>query len=123
MEGDDASTRMADDQRAVCSELANRHGLRVVGEYVDHGPAVASRQGELQRLIDDVTSQAVCAVLVYDLARLAGDLVRLETILAELKARGADVLTVMGVEVAERFVAAQRMREAFRRLPQVGGAE
>ncbi|MDQ3404794.1 MAG: recombinase family protein [Actinomycetota bacterium] len=102
-------------QREACQRIADKHGLTIVQEYADIGcSAKRHQQTELKRLLDDLTEQrAVTAVIVWDYARLARDLVQLEAVIAELRIRGLEVVTMTGVEVAQRLVAEQRMQTAI----------
>lgn len=100
-------------QREGCLRIAAKHGLTVVREYVDRGrPAHPAKQGALQQLFTDLAEyRDVAYVVVWDYARLARDLPTLTAVISELRARGAEVLTMTGVQVAERFVHEQAGRQ------------
>lgn len=97
-------------QREACQRIAAKYGLVVIREYVDTGrPARLEQQLELRRLLDDLARlRDASAVVVWDYARLARDMVQLEEVLSQLRARGAEVITITGVEVAQRFVRQQQ---------------
>jgi DNA invertase Pin-like site-specific DNA recombinase len=93
-------------QRDACQRIAAKHGLAIVRESVDIGqPARLDRQRELQRLLDDLAAKrdAEC-VVVWDYARLARDMRQLESVIGQIRVRGAEVVTITGVEAAERFL-------------------
>ncbi|QQQ75447.1 recombinase family protein [Saccharothrix sp. 6-C] len=102
-------------QREACQRIANKHGLAVVREYVDVGrPAHLDRQPALQQLLDDLAVQCdIRAVVVWDYARLARDMRQLEEVIGRVRACGAEVVTMTGVEVAERFIRQQELRALF----------
>jgi DNA invertase Pin-like site-specific DNA recombinase len=93
-------------QRQGCLRIAAKHGLTVVREYVDLGrPARPAKQAALQQLFTDLAEYSDTAyVIVWNYARLAHDMDYLNAVISELRARGAEVLTMTGVEVAERFM-------------------
>ncbi|MEV1116162.1 recombinase family protein [Actinosynnema sp. NPDC049800] len=99
-------------QRETCQRIANKHGLAVVREYVDVGrPAHLDRQPALQQLLGDLEVQChIQAVVVWDYARLARDMRQLEEVIGRIHACGAEVITMTGVEVAERFIRQQELR-------------
>jgi hypothetical protein len=92
-------------QRAACKHIANRHGLTVVREYIDVGtPARLSQQAELRRLLTDLERlHDATHVVVSDYARFGRDLQGLEDVIGCIRACGAEVTTITGVETAERF--------------------
>lgn len=98
-------------QREACQRIADKYGLVVVREYVDAGqPARLERQLELQRLLADLAKlRDAASVIVWDYARLARDMLQLEEVISQLRARGAEVVTLTGVEVAQRFVWQQHL--------------
>jgi DNA invertase Pin-like site-specific DNA recombinase len=93
-------------QREACQRIAAKYGLVIVREYVDLGrPAQPAKQTALQQLFTDLAEyRDVAHVVVWDYARLARDLVQLNAVISELRARSAEVVTMTGVEVAERFI-------------------
>jgi DNA invertase Pin-like site-specific DNA recombinase len=106
-------------QREACQRIAAKRGLCVVREYIDLGtPALLERQTALQRLLADLSEHRDAAhVVIWDYARLAQDMTQLDEIISQLRVQGADVVTMTGVEVAERFIHQQVaefvMDEAF----------
>ncbi len=97
-------------QREACQRIADKYGLVVLREYVDVGqPARFERQLELQRLFADLAKlRDATSIIVWDYARLARDMAQLEEVISQLRARGAEVVTLTGVEVAQRFVSQQQ---------------
>lgn len=93
-------------QRERCYQIAASHGATVVREYADLGqPARLEQQTELQRLLTELDQRRDAAyVVVWDYARLARDLVSLDDIIRRIRACGAEVATLTGVQAAERFV-------------------
>jgi DNA invertase Pin-like site-specific DNA recombinase len=93
-------------QREACRRIAAKHGLTIVREYADVGrPARLEQQGELQRLLGDLAAlRDAASVVVWDYARLARDMAQLDEIISQLRVRGAEVVTMTGVEAAQRFV-------------------
>jgi DNA invertase Pin-like site-specific DNA recombinase len=104
-EGDEAISH----QREACQRIAAKHGLTIVREYVDIGrPARLEQQVELRRLLNDLAEKHDTEyVVVWDYARLARDMTQLDEVISQLRARGAEVVTITGVEVAERFIRQQ----------------
>jgi len=93
-------------QREGCRWLAAQHGLTIVREYVDIGrPARLEQQVELLRLLDDLHQRRdVACVVVWDYARLGRSMTQLEQVTHHIRACGAEIITMTGVEVAERFI-------------------
>jgi hypothetical protein len=103
---DDAMAQRIDLQRHGCEQIARRFGAQLVREYIDVGkPARLEQQAELQRLLADLSSSHDAAyVVVWDFTRLARDLSGLDDIIERIRDCGAEVATMTGVEVAERFM-------------------
>lgn len=82
-------------QRAACAAYAKRHGLQLVGEYLDEGVSgtreLDDRPG-LADLIARVRSNGVRTVLVENATRLARDLMVGEVILGEFRSLGVSVI-------------------------------
>ena len=95
-----------DVQRAICGQIAKRYSAAIVREYIDLGkPARLEQQTGLSRLLADLNARRDAAfVVVSDYARLARDLKSLDDIIERIEACGAKVVTLTGVEVAERFI-------------------
>jgi DNA invertase Pin-like site-specific DNA recombinase len=89
----------------VCERIANRHGLAIVREYIDVGkPARLDQQSELRRLLTDLERlHDATYVVVSDYARFGRDLQSLDDVTRRIRACGAEVVTITGVETAERF--------------------
>jgi hypothetical protein len=100
-------------QRETCRRIAERHGLNIIREYADPGrPARFEQQSELRQLLDHLTIwQDVAHVIVADYTRLSRNLRVLDDILERIQACGAQVVTLSGVEVAERFTKNSSMLE------------
>ena len=83
-----------DTQRAQCAEAATRHGLTLVGEYVDAGVsgAAASRPA-LDELLAAATTGDVQVIVVAKLDRLGRSLLHLLELLTTLDAAGVRVLS------------------------------
>jgi hypothetical protein len=96
----------AANQRTACQRIANTYGATVVREYADLGqPARLRQQTELRRLLADLAEkQDVGFVVVWDYARLARDLATLDEIIRRIRACGAEVATLTGVQAADRFI-------------------
>lgn len=92
-------------QRHACERIANTYGVRIVREYADLGkPAEWGQQTELQRLLSDLAErQDASYVILSEYACLAQDLTNLDTIIRHVHHCGAEIATITGVEVAERF--------------------
>src|SRR5690242_17681363 len=101
---DDLAT--AERQRAECIRIARERGLTVIREYVDQGrPGHLRLQLELQRLLYDLAERRDAAfVVVRDYSRLGRSLEDFDTALQIIRACGAEVATVTGIEAAERFI-------------------
>lgn len=110
----DAST--VDRQREACQRIAARYGLTVVREYADLGrSARLDQQVELLRLLDDLHQwRDVAYVVVWDYARLARSMEQLNQVTHHVHACGAKVVTLTGVEVADRFLREQRGEQSTR---------
>jgi Resolvase, N terminal domain len=95
-------------QRAACEQIAQRYGLTIIREYVDQGkPARLTQQTALRTLLDDLEQhQDVTHVIVADYARLGRNLQSLDDVISRIQSCGAEVATITGVEVAERFALA-----------------
>lgn len=95
-----------DRQREGCRRIAERHGLTVVREYVDAGrPAHLDQQIELLRLLGDLHEERdVAAVVVWDYARLGRSMAQLDQVIHHIHACGAEIVTITGVEAADRFI-------------------
>jgi DNA invertase Pin-like site-specific DNA recombinase len=93
-------------QREGCLRLAARHGLTVIREYVDIGrSARLDHQVELRRLLDDLDQQRdSVAVIVWDYARLGRSMTQLDDVIHRIHSCGAEVITITGVEAADRFI-------------------
>jgi site-specific DNA recombinase len=93
-------------QREGCMRLAARHGLTVIREYVDAGrSARLEQQMELRRLLDDLRQRRdVVAVIVWDYARLGRSMTQLDDVTRSIRACGAEIVTITGVEAADRFI-------------------
>lgn len=105
-------------QREECLRIAERHGLTVVREYADVGrPARLDQQIELLRLMGDLHQwRDVGAVVVWDFARLGRSMEQLNQVIHHIHACGAEIVTITGVEAAERFI--QGLEQHYGRLPQ-----
>ena len=93
-------------QREGCRRIAERLGLTVIREYVDvHRPGRLDQQPELRRLLDDLLERQDAAfVIVWDYARLGHSMEQLDDIIGRIRACGAEVATITGVEAADRFI-------------------
>ena len=93
-------------QREGCRRIAERHGLTIIREYVDIGrPARLDQQIELSRLLEDLHQRRdVVAVIVWDFARLGRSMGQLEQVTHRIQECGAEVVTITGVEAAERLI-------------------
>jgi site-specific DNA recombinase len=129
-----------DTQRAQCAEAASRHGLTLVGEYVDAGVsgAAASRPA-LDELLAAATTGDVQVIVVAKLDRLGRSLLHLLELLTALDAAGARVLSatdgidtrtpagrlmlqLLGVFAEfERERIRERSQDGHRRRAQLGG--
>jgi hypothetical protein len=92
-------------QQAACEHIAQRYGVTIVREYIDRGkPARLAQQTELRRLLADLERLSDAAyVVVSDYARLGRDAQDLDDVIRRIRACRADVVTITGVETAERF--------------------
>jgi DNA invertase Pin-like site-specific DNA recombinase len=101
-----ASAAAIEMQRAGCYRIAAKHGLKIVREYVEVGrPAPWDEQWELQRLVRDLLVQRDAAyVVVWDFARLAFDLAQLDLAIIRIRACGAEITTIPGMDAAARFI-------------------
>jgi len=82
-------------QRGACATYAKRHGLELVGEYLDEGVSGTRDLGDrpgLADLIARVRSNGVRTVLVENATRLARDLMVGEVILGEFRQLGVAVI-------------------------------
>jgi Resolvase, N terminal domain len=104
--GDEISERVVDAQREACRRIAGRHGLSIVREYADLGrPARLEEQAELRNLLSTLAVHRDAAyVVVWDYTRLSRNLRMLDDILDRIRDCGAQVVTLRGVEAAERFI-------------------
>jgi DNA invertase Pin-like site-specific DNA recombinase len=95
-----------DRQREGCMRIAERHGLTIVREYADAGrSARLNQQIELLHLLSDLSEKRdVEAIIVWDYARLGRSMEQLEQVIHHIHACGAEIVTITGVEAAERFV-------------------
>lgn len=95
-------------QRTACEHIARRYKLTIVREYVDQGkPARLTQQTALRKLLADLEqNRDVAYVIVSDYARLGRDLQSLNDVMSRIRGCGAEVATITGVEVAERFTIA-----------------
>ena len=129
-----------DTQRAQCAELATRHGLMLVGEYVDAGisGAAASRPA-LDELLAAATTGDIQVIVVAKLDRLGRSLLHLLELLSTLDAAGVRVvsatdgidtrtpagrlmLQLLGVFAEfERERIRERSQDGHRRRAQAGG--
>ena len=129
-----------DTQRAQCAEAASRHGLTLVGEYVDAGVsgAAASRPA-LDELLAAATTGDVQVIVVAKLDRLGRSLLHLLELLTTLDAAGVRVLSatdgidtrtpagrlmlqLLGVFAEfERERIRERSQDGHRRRAQLGG--
>jgi DNA invertase Pin-like site-specific DNA recombinase len=93
-------------QREGCQRIAERHSLTVVREYIDIGcPAHLDRQIGLQRLLSELESLRDAAfVVVWNYARLGRSMDQLDAVIQAIRACGAEITTITGVEAADRFV-------------------
>jgi hypothetical protein len=92
-------------QRTACEDVADRYRLTIVREYVDQGkPARLTQQTALRKLLADLEqNRDVAYVIVSGYARLGRDLQSLDNVMSRIQGCGAEVATITGVEVAERF--------------------
>lgn len=104
------SSGMLDRQREGCLQIATQYGLTIIREYVDHGrPARLEQQTELQRLLEELWQQRDAAfVVVWDYARLARDLTQLNDVIRRIHGCGAEVATLTGMRVAQRYIEEQQ---------------
>jgi SepF-like predicted cell division protein (DUF552 family) len=109
------SDQAAITQREACQRIAERHGLTVIREYADLGiPARLEQQTELRQLLDHLAIQCDAAyVVVWDHTRLSRDLRTLDDIVERIRVCGAQVITLTGVESAERFTQGGSLLEAL----------
>jgi hypothetical protein len=109
----DAATAVAY-QREGCRRIAERHGLTIIREYVDAGrPARLEQQLELRRLLDDLFEHHDAAfVVVWDYARLGRSMEQLDEVTDHIHACGAEIVTITGVEAAERFIHERHVEQA-----------
>ena len=70
-QGDASRTRAAHRQEEACRVLAEERGWEVVSVYVDGNHSVNDVRPSLERLIDDVQSGRVEAVVTWSADRLA----------------------------------------------------
>lgn len=83
------------DQEKACRAWAKENGAKVARVYVDAGVSgTLIDRPELARLVLDARSQLFESVVVYDLDRLARDLVVQETIVGELSNAGVELHSV-----------------------------
>lgn len=109
--GKDEASNAVIAQRAACDHIAKRYNAIIVREYIDHGkPARLEQQSELRRLLADLEQhQDATFVVVSDYARLGRDLQSLDDVTRRIRACGAEIATVTGVETAERFTTAEML--------------
>lgn len=102
----EGSSQAVTAQREACQRIAERHGLAVIREYADLGrPARLEEQPELHNLLSSLAVRRDAAyVIVWDYTRLSRDLATLNEVIDQLRAYGVQVVTLTGVEVAERFI-------------------
>jgi len=103
---DEISEQVVDAQREACRRIAERHGLSIIREYADLGrPAHFDEQTELRSLLSTLATRRDAAyVVVWDYTRLSRNLRTLDDILDRIRDCGAQVVTLQGVEAAERFI-------------------
>jgi len=82
-------------QERAARAWAKQHGHRVVDVYRDNGVSGAQfDRPELGRLLIDAGARLFDGVIVYDLDRLARDLIVQETIIGELARAGAELHSI-----------------------------
>lgn len=98
-ETDDTSASI-ETQRRWCGQEADRHGYRIVAEYVDRVPAGAiSRRQEWARLLRDVKARSdVRGLLAYNAKRIARDADYESMVYAKLHGRGLTFVNAGGTE-------------------------
>lgn len=103
---DEGSEQAVAAQREACHRIAERHGLTIIREYSDLGrPAHLEEQTELRNLLATLEAQRDAAyVVVWDYTRLSRNLKTLNELIEHIRNFGAEVVTLTGVEVAERFI-------------------
>lgn len=83
------------DQIKACRAWAKDHDHRIVSIYEDAGiSGVLLDRPELARMLLDARGRRFEGVLVFDLDRLARDLVVQETVIGELKSAGVELYSV-----------------------------
>ena len=117
-----ASTHEADTstiahQREGCLRLAARHGLTVIREYTDVGrSAQFDQQVMLQRLLNELYQRRdAVAVVVWDYARLGRSMTQLDDVIHRIHSCGAEVVTITGVEAADRFIREHHLEQPAQR--------
>jgi DNA invertase Pin-like site-specific DNA recombinase len=93
-------------QRQGCRQIAERHGLTIIREYADVGRAGRlDQQIELLRLLADLREKRdVASVIVWDYAWLGRSMEQLEQVSHYIRSCGAQIVTITGMEAAERFL-------------------
>ncbi len=101
---EDAKT--LDLQRDGCKQIAAKHGLQIIREYIDVGtPAILERQTALLNLLEDLARQRDAThVVMWDYSRIGHTLEQIETVEQQLREAGASVTTLTGVEAVERLI-------------------
>jgi len=82
-------------QLKTCYDFAERHGYRIIGEYIDRAISgtAADNRPEFQRMIADSAKRQFGAILVYQLDRFARNRYDSATYKARLKKNGVKVLS------------------------------
>ena len=66
-----------DNQRTMLRKYAEEHGFEIHGEYIDDGVSGTTFQRpEVQRLLDDAKPGVINTIIVKDLSRFAGTILR-----------------------------------------------
>src|SRR5579871_5218624 len=106
-------------QREACHRIAERHGLTIIREYADLGRAAhLEQQTELRNLLSTLATQRDAAYLiVWDYTRLSRNLTVLNQLIEQCRTYGAQVVTLTGVEVAQRFMVSGGLPDDARESP------
>lgn len=112
-------------QRDDCQRIAEGYGLQVVREYLDFGrPALLEHQHELRRLLNELArARDVAYVVVWNYARLADGMLQLEEVTSGIREAGAQIVTMTGIEAAERFLQRQIATEETQQIEQGGQSD
>jgi len=103
-------------QRAAVSAYARANGIRIVGEFLEKGVSGSKdleNRPAFLALMTALHADDVTLVLIEKLDRLARDLMVQETILADLRKHGFDLVSVVEPDLLQDDPTRKLMRQIF----------